>query len=596
MTSNNATKPSAIPAGAEMALCSCGGGHSPACTCCRNICFERPRYFCGQLLNDADLSTEQAYIREKQKLYHRTLHGYGVVCGLRLTCDQDCGGHVRVGDGYAIDDCGNDIVVCQPASFDVIAALKAKNWLIPEPTSDPCKDKDPPHCKVKQCFYVTICYDEEPAEFTTPFKTNCGPGAAACEPTRIKETYRFDVLKKPPNQRNYLDDLEERITCCWKIFTDGPLARTLQTHFDKNWTRDTEKEYCAIFCQLQVLFKHHLQQCPDRYDCTLYEQVCRLECPPKDSRTWERAHDAFCQLFQLIIRYIFNCILGEMIFACPSPAKSQCVGLGTVEVEDCKIVRVCNCPRSYVWTFANFFEVLLATIVGGAACASHGGKIVTQAAQAAANSGAGALGEREQKDSCCAPFLIDCDQFMTLYRSQPHFGRFAAAAPVDAARRAMAALKTGFNFTDALAFSPRIFEGLSGVDAEALAKNLTVQGRDGTLLDLFLNPTHFQAADPIAAILGCMLKRSGDDLAATLTDDKANIATVVPRSQVLPPPLQSLMTDTRVKAAEDKAAAAQAAADALTAQVNDLKGQIASLRDQLRPPAGPATPPAGGVV
>ena len=209
----------------------------------------------------------------------------------------------RVGDGYAIDNCGNDLVVCQPTPFDVIAALKAKNYLITEPPPDPCRGKEPPRCKIKQCFYITICYNEVPADFTTPFKTTCATGTpAACEPTRIKETVRFDVLDAPARAQSYLDEIEERITCCWKVFTEGPLARALKEFPVAGIRSDREKgcDYCHIFCQLKVLFQHHLKRCPDLYDCTLWDQVCHLQCPTDKRDEYEYYQESFCKLFELI--------------------------------------------------------------------------------------------------------------------------------------------------------------------------------------------------------------------------------------------------------------------------------------------------------
>src|SRR5688500_1460417 len=73
----------------------------PEPTCCDLVCFERPNYFCGHLLTDADLTSAQHYVIEKHKLYHRALHGAGVVCGLRLSCDARCPGHIIVDEGYA---------------------------------------------------------------------------------------------------------------------------------------------------------------------------------------------------------------------------------------------------------------------------------------------------------------------------------------------------------------------------------------------------------------------------------------------------------------------------------------------------------------
>jgi hypothetical protein len=55
--------------------------------------FDRLTYFYGQLLGARDFQVEQAYFREKLKLHNRCLHGYGVVCGLRVTAEEppaDC--------------------------------------------------------------------------------------------------------------------------------------------------------------------------------------------------------------------------------------------------------------------------------------------------------------------------------------------------------------------------------------------------------------------------------------------------------------------------------------------------------------------------
>jgi hypothetical protein len=579
------------------APCSCGCQGSSgggAGTCCQPTCFERPNYFCGQLLNDDDLTAEQVYFREKQRLYHRTLHGHGVVCGLRLTCDTDCSGRIRVGDGYAIDNCGNDLVVCQPTPFDVIAALKVKNYLITESPSDPCEDEEPPRCKIKQCFYVVICYDEVEADFTTPFKTNCGPGAAACEPTRIRETVRFDILDHPPKTRSYLDELEERITCCWKVFTDGPLARALKDFLqDSKDQKNPEgrREYCHIFYQLKVLFQHHLKRSPDLYDCTLWEQVCHLHCENHVGDDYEeRYQESFCKLFELIRRYAYDCILGEMIFECPCPPQPLCVLLGTVEVEDGKLLRVCNCPRSYVWTFANFFEVFLATVVVGAACAPH--HHVEASKKPAEDSSRAGGSHREFKEShereCCASFDFDCDQFMELLRTRPDFGKLAAAAPIQTIRQVLDSLKTGFNFTHPLAFPIGIFKGMSEEEASILADKLS--GPNGKGLLEFIEPGSYETPDPITAILGHMLRRPGDSLVATRTKDRG-IERVIPRLQVPPPILHFAGQDDPVKAAEAKAAAAQASVEAMSKELADLRGQIELIRAQIKPAPVPSATP-----
>jgi hypothetical protein len=586
-----ATTKTSAPTAKPAAPCSCGcqGGANGACTCGQAICFERPNYFAGQLLNDTDLSAGQSYLREKLKLYHRTLHGHGVVCGLRLMCDPNCCGHIRIGEGFAIDNCGNDIVVCETASFNVIAALKAKNYLITDPPPDPCDEEKEPRCKVKQCFYVVICYDEQQANFITPFQSQCGPGTTPCQPTRIRETYHFDILDHPPHDHDYLHELEKRITCCWKIFTEGPLAKFLQKHFNKDWTPQAAKDYHQIFCQLKVLFRQHLQRCPDKYDCTLEDQLCQLHCPHEEGRDWERYRECFCKLFELMLRYVYDCILGDFIFPCPHPSKARCVGLGKIEVEDGRILHVCNCPRTYVWSFAHFFEVLLATILGGAACTSHDRKPTDEE---------GRHETERHKEVCCTRFVIDCEQFLELFRQRPDFGRLATAAPVHTIRRVMEALRKSFNFTDPLAFSPRIFEGLSSEDAQALANKLAGDNRGA--FQEFVDPKHHEALDPVAAILAYLLRRPGDDLAvavASRAEEKQFVAAVLPTSQTVGQSLEPAGLSERLQAAETKAAAAQTAADNLTRQLqdreqelNNLKAQVAAIQDQLRQPPPPAPP------
>jgi len=74
----------------------------------------RPRYFQGHLLTEKDFSDEQDYFREKLRRHNRLLHGWGVVCGLRVT-PAAAGCAVIVSPGYALDPCGDEILLEQEA-------------------------------------------------------------------------------------------------------------------------------------------------------------------------------------------------------------------------------------------------------------------------------------------------------------------------------------------------------------------------------------------------------------------------------------------------------------------------------------------------
>ena len=156
--------------------CGCERGCGCEGECCDLLCFERPNNFCGHLLTDADLLCEQRYFREKNKLYHRALHGHGIVCGLRIMCDSDCEGYVRIEEGYAIDDCGNDLVVCEPLRFDVLkppcgtkAGWSRRRRPIPAHRRQQGRL---PHTAVlpDRCLLP-----EEMSDFTAPLTPGCNP-------------------------------------------------------------------------------------------------------------------------------------------------------------------------------------------------------------------------------------------------------------------------------------------------------------------------------------------------------------------------------------------------------------------------------------
>lgn len=70
--------------------------------------FERLRFFNGRLLTAGDFALEQNYLRGKQKLHNRALHGFGIVSGLRVAIES---GQVVVTAGLALDCEGNELVV-----------------------------------------------------------------------------------------------------------------------------------------------------------------------------------------------------------------------------------------------------------------------------------------------------------------------------------------------------------------------------------------------------------------------------------------------------------------------------------------------------
>ena len=134
MTANTMTQTTAgkspcgcAGSGAAPSSCGCGGkcGGSGQCSCSCGTCscpsqvYARPQFFAGQLLTEDDLQSLVDYVVGKNRLHNRHLFGDGVVCGLTVTCPPCETGHVVVNPGYALDCCGNDIVVTCPKDLDI---------------------------------------------------------------------------------------------------------------------------------------------------------------------------------------------------------------------------------------------------------------------------------------------------------------------------------------------------------------------------------------------------------------------------------------------------------------------------------------------
>lgn len=295
--------------------------HEASCVCpaCLGLqCLDRPRYFSGQLLTEAELNDEQAYMRAKMKLHNRFLHGAGVVCGLEVTCN-DCGEPLIIQQGYAIDPCGNDIIVCKQETFDVIKSIKACENERRRQSKGDCgpitttRNRD---CKdIERHYCLTIAYKEIEARLSPSLRQSggmtgtitgkacgCGCGGSqsmgsastsmvtttspmtqiatngqnkmpiGCEPTRIYEQYQFGIVEVPPD---YCGNLKTRLeqTLLAKVMSCFKTLKSFLKH--RISTRD-----CSILGQL--FFTGTTETQPQ----ILYTSYCKLE---------QAIHDLYCQ-------------------------------------------------------------------------------------------------------------------------------------------------------------------------------------------------------------------------------------------------------------------------------------------------------------
>jgi hypothetical protein len=131
------------------------------------------RYFNGLFMTHADLETQQRRLRSEQQLQNRA-HGAGVVWGLVPSFN---GRSIKVGVGYGVDCCGNDLLVT--SAYEVpVGALFADAGVQQQTNAG---------------FHLLLEYVETP-EAPRPVHDECTPGISRSEPSRIRETVRLRLV------------------------------------------------------------------------------------------------------------------------------------------------------------------------------------------------------------------------------------------------------------------------------------------------------------------------------------------------------------------------------------------------------------------
>ncbi|HUS12849.1 MAG TPA: hypothetical protein VMZ30_20435 [Pyrinomonadaceae bacterium] len=83
---------------------------------------KRLRFFPGQVLTAESFELEQHYFREKLKRHNRTLHGFGIVSGLKVIVQS---GQITVEPGLALDCEGNELVVSSAQTVALASSADA---------------------------------------------------------------------------------------------------------------------------------------------------------------------------------------------------------------------------------------------------------------------------------------------------------------------------------------------------------------------------------------------------------------------------------------------------------------------------------------
>lgn len=155
------------------------------CAQCAFEAFVRNHFYTGKMMGAAEFITETHYHAERMRHHNVRLHGWGVVCGLKVHQHRspDCRKRfVVVEPGSALDCCGHEILVPAPeivevAAFPQVQELRRDNFV--------------------HTLQLCVRWRECPTEQVPVLYDECGCDDTRCAPNRILESYDFDVLVDP---------------------------------------------------------------------------------------------------------------------------------------------------------------------------------------------------------------------------------------------------------------------------------------------------------------------------------------------------------------------------------------------------------------
>jgi hypothetical protein len=355
------------------------------CAACVGLqSLERARFFAGQLLTESELNAQDAYVRAKNRLHNRYLHGTGVVCGLQVSC-HECEGWVTVRPGYAIDPCGNDVVVCESVELDFIARVRACRE---RPERADCDPLAPPRRDlrrgVEETWCLTLAYDEHEVDpvaalrweqtATPPSRCSCGGNGngnghgacgcggarqasagswsmqaqaqrgsslAPCEPARVRETYRLGVVQRDdtkapaaPPPGTFQAELLACQEAATKVLDAAPKLSSLMT---------PEQAYQRMLSYRQSVAE--LLRGATIARCELMDQLAAISIPPPDGaaalyRT--QLGKPLKALRTLVGTFALDCTCASLLPPCPGDPVEERLVLACVTVKDETILRICN--------------------------------------------------------------------------------------------------------------------------------------------------------------------------------------------------------------------------------------------------------------
>jgi hypothetical protein len=159
-------------------------------------------YIQGMVLGVDDFTQEFAYLSGRDQRLTRDLLGYGTVCGLKVTIEEDGvgGPRVEVSAGAAVNPQGQ--LMCVPAAQCAVV----DDWLKAKGT-DWHEVLSPPSNQIT--LYVVLCYRSCPTDSVPIPGEPCRSEDDSMAPSRLKDDFQLELRVEKPGQPGKPDQREE---------------------------------------------------------------------------------------------------------------------------------------------------------------------------------------------------------------------------------------------------------------------------------------------------------------------------------------------------------------------------------------------------
>src|SRR5947208_3468001 len=121
---------------------------------------QKAAFEAGDVVTACDLNLEQEYRIQLLRHHLRYLHGWGVVCGLKVAAvlDPRRPWLIRVCPGYGVGPCGDEMLMPKAIDYDIRDAMWTR-----------------PGSQIGVLFaYIALKYVSEPADFIAVPALGCG--------------------------------------------------------------------------------------------------------------------------------------------------------------------------------------------------------------------------------------------------------------------------------------------------------------------------------------------------------------------------------------------------------------------------------------